>query len=58
VERGDQIVIPRNGPVARILPMGRPQRKPGMYKGLICIHSDFDAPLDPETEAAFHGEGS
>lgn len=59
VERGEEIVIARNGhPVARLVPVVRAARRPGMYKGLIHISDDFDDPLDPETEAAFRGEGT
>jgi prevent-host-death family protein len=54
VEQGEEIVIARNGrPVARIVPVTRQVRKPGMYKGLIHIGSNFNDPLDSEFERAF-----
>jgi prevent-host-death family protein len=56
VERGEEIVIARNGrPIARIVPMKALARRPGMYKGQIRIHPDFDAPLDTEFERPFSG---
>jgi len=33
------------------------KRPLGLYRDKIWISSDFDAPLDPETRAAFEGEG-
>ncbi len=51
VEAGEQIVIARAGkPVAILSPAERPpDRVPGLDKGLVIIHQDFDDPL-PEFE--------
>lgn len=45
VEQGEEIVIARNGrPVARLAPLEpkRPDRVPGLWKGLVTIADDFD----------------
>lgn len=58
VERGEEIVIARNGhPIAKLVPVGQPVRKPGRLKGLIHIGPDFDDPLPEDIEAALRGEG-
>ncbi len=52
VERGERIVIARAGrPVAELIPSTakRPPRKPGMDRGKVVIHDNFDDPL-PEFE--------
>lgn len=52
VEAGERIVIARAGkPVAILTPAEErpPDRVPGLDKGLIVIHDDFDDPL-PEFE--------
>jgi prevent-host-death family protein len=52
VEAGEHIVIARAGrPVAELVPATsiRPRRKPGMDRGRIVIHDNFDDPL-PEFE--------
>ncbi len=52
VEAGERIVIARAGkPVAILSPAEKrpPDRVPGLDKGLIVIHDDFDDPL-PEFE--------
>lgn len=49
VERGDEIVIARNGrPVARLVPAieRRPPRKPGAWRGQVWMADDFDATPD------------
>ena len=54
VERGEEIVIARSGrPVARLTAFAeRPARRvPGMDKGKVVIHPNFDDPiseLDPD----------
>lgn len=45
VEAGDEILIARAGkPVARLLPVQTPSqpRTPGLWRGLVHIHPDFD----------------
>ena len=52
VESGERIVIARAGrPVAELIPTtgDRPPRKPGMDRGKVVIHDNFDDPL-PEFE--------
>jgi len=55
VRRGERITIAKAGlPVARLLPIEPehpPRRAPGMDKGKVVIHADFDDPLpefDPD----------
>ena len=53
---GQEIIIAKAGkPMARLVPLDKPKfdRKPGMWKGLIEIHDNFDDPLPPEIAAAF-----
>jgi prevent-host-death family protein len=56
VSAGEEVIIARNGkPVARLLPViarSRP-RRPGEWRGRVCIGADFDAPLPPGLGAAF-----
>lgn len=57
--RGEEIVIAKAGtPRARLVPVtsGRPLRKPGIWKGVMQIAEDFDAPLPPEILRAFLGD--
>jgi len=58
--QGEEIVIARNGqPLARLVALEKP-RKPrgvGFCKGEIWISDDFDAPLPPEIQRYFDGEG-
>lgn len=52
VEAGEEITLARAGrPVARIVPYEarRQPRTPGLWKGRVVIHADFDDPL-PEFE--------
>lgn len=52
VEAGERITIARAGkPVAILAPVDErpPDRVPGIDKGLVVIHDDFDDPL-PEFE--------
>lgn len=51
VEAGERIVIARAGhPVAELIPIGkRSPRTPGMDRGKVVIHDNFDDPL-PEFE--------
>jgi len=52
VEQGERIVIARAGrPVAELIPSTstKPPRKPGMDRGKVVIHDNFDDPL-PEFE--------
>lgn len=56
--RGEEVVIAKAGrPRARLVPLGRPAapRRPGAWKGLLAIGSDFDAPLPEDVLAAFEG---
>ena len=46
VERGEEILIARNGmPVARLAPIEPERRRPGRLKGRIRLLQDFDDPL-------------
>ncbi|HUG30901.1 MAG TPA: type II toxin-antitoxin system Phd/YefM family antitoxin [Candidatus Limnocylindria bacterium] len=54
VEAGEEITLARAGrPVARIVPYTsrRQPRTPGIWKGRVVIHPEFDDPL-PEFEAS------
>ncbi len=54
VAAGEEIVIARNGqPIAKLVAVSGPARKPGRLKGRVKIGRDFDAPLPPEVAAAF-----
>ncbi|MGH7438975.1 MAG: type II toxin-antitoxin system Phd/YefM family antitoxin [Polyangiaceae bacterium] len=57
-ERGEEVVITRNGrPVARLVSV-KPQRKPrklGLLKGRVRVRKDFDAPLPADLLASFEG---
>jgi prevent-host-death family protein len=58
---GEEIVIAKAGkPMARLVPIVRPSepRVPGLSRGLIVIHDDFDDPLPEDIAAAFRGEGT
>lgn len=55
VEAGQVITIARAGkPIARLTTIAErpPDRVPGMDKGKVVIHDDFDDPI-PELEAYF-----
>ncbi len=55
-EQGEEVIIARhNRPVARLQPIRRAARKPGLMKGRIRMHEDFDAPLPDAWLAAFEG---
>ena len=60
--RGETIVIAKSGtPIAKLVPLNSgPKRKIrfGLMKGEFVIPTDFDAPLDDATLAAFEGRGS
>jgi prevent-host-death family protein len=57
VEAGEEITIARGKrPVAKLVPIVRTRRRPGLLKGKIWIARDFDAPLPAELLAAFRGE--
>jgi prevent-host-death family protein len=57
VEAGEEIILARNGKaVARLVPVGRAERRPGAMKGRIRIRRDFDAPLPESVAKAFRGE--
>ena len=60
VEGGEEIVIARDGkPVARLVAVApeRRKRKLGTLRGRIWVADDFDAPLPPEIQRYFDGEG-
>jgi prevent-host-death family protein len=60
VSAGEEIVISRAGkPIARLVPAEEPKRprELGKDRGKIWIADDFDAPLPPEIQAYFEGEG-
>lgn len=57
VEKGEEITIARGRvPVARLVPIALPPRRPGRLKGRIRVSRDFDAPLPTEILSAFRGE--
>ncbi len=46
---GEEIIIAKAGrPLARLVPLERPPRRPGRGRGTIAIGDDFDAPLPDE----------
>jgi prevent-host-death family protein len=58
VERGEEVVIARRGrPIARLVPHRRPPRVPGVARGRIVMHDDFDDPLPEEIQKYFEGRG-
>ncbi len=57
---GEEIVIAKAGkPLVKLVPVhaSLEPRVPGLSRGLIVIHDDFDDPLPEEIAAAFRGEG-
>jgi len=55
---GDEIVIAKAGrPMARLVSLERTAaaRRPGLWKGKLVVHPDFDDPLQEEILAAFEG---
>ena len=57
VEKGEVITIARgNRPVARLVPIADPPRRPGLLKGKIWIAGDFDEPLPADMLDAFRSE--
>jgi len=55
VQAGEDITIAKAGkPIARLTPIQAPprQRVPGMDKGRVIMHDDFDDPI-PELEEYF-----
>ena len=56
---GEEIIIARAGkPVARLAPLAprRAEREPGLWRGLIKIAEDFDAPLPDSLLKGFYEE--
>jgi prevent-host-death family protein len=56
---GEEIIIAKAGkPVARLVAYVESEtpRHGGMWKGLVHIREDFDAPLPPEIDEAFRGK--
>jgi len=56
VAAGNEIIIAKAGKAkARLVPLAQParKRKPGMWKGLIKMHDNFDDPLPPDIAEAF-----
>jgi prevent-host-death family protein len=61
IAQGEEIIIAKAGkPVARLVGYAenRAPRVGGRWKGLVHIRDDFDAPLPPEMNSGFQGEGS
>ena len=55
VEAGEEILIARSGkPVARLVPLGvtSQPRTPGLWRGRVHIHADFDQ-IDPRVLGSF-----
>jgi antitoxin (DNA-binding transcriptional repressor) of toxin-antitoxin stability system len=49
--RGDEVVIAENGdPMVKLAPVRKPSswRTPGLHRGAMRTHDDFDAPLSDE----------
>ena len=56
VEKGDQVVIARNGqPSAKRVPIGEEPRRPGRLRGRIRVAKDFDDPLPEPLAHRFRG---
>lgn len=56
---GEEIIIARAGkPVARLAPLApaHAKREPGLWRGLIKIAEDFDAPLPDRLLKGFYEE--
>ncbi len=57
VEAGEEVVIARNGrPIARLTAVSahRPDRVPGVWRGLVSVGADFDD-FTPADEADWYG---
>jgi len=57
VEEGEELIISRAGkPVAKLVPIGQAAvpRTPGLWRGRVVIHDDFDELPDP-VATAFSG---
>jgi prevent-host-death family protein len=56
VAAGEEITIAKRGvPVARLVPVAEPTRKPGAYRGAFKVPDDFDAPLPDYLLDLFEG---
>lgn len=59
--RGEEVIIAKAGkPVAKLVKWraSKPsQQRGGFLRGKIWVSDDFDAPLPPDIQAAFDGEG-
>ena len=58
VSAGEEVIIAKAGrPVAKLVPIApvSQDRKPGLLKGKIKIHDNFDDPLPDELQDAFEG---
>ncbi len=54
---GEEIIIAKGRkPMARLVPLAPPKRKPGGWETGLVIADDFDAPLPESVLAAFEGE--
>lgn len=57
---GEEVIIAKAGvPAVRLVPVAAPgkRRFPGRLRGQIHMSDDFDAPLPPEIQRYFDGEG-
>jgi len=57
VRRGEEVIIAKAGkPVAKVVALEPPPRRrvPGLGRGQIVVHDDFDEPLPPEILDAFN----
>ena len=53
---GEEIVIAKAGtPKARLVPLRKPSRKPGSWKGRVWVSDDFDDELPASVLAEFLG---
>lgn len=55
VEQGEEIVLARSGkPVAKLVPLPRPERVFDRMKGRLHVPEDFDDPLPDDVLDAFY----
>lgn len=56
VAQGEEIILARAGtPIARLVPLAAPQRRPGSGRGRIRMSDDFNGPLPDDILVSFEG---